>query len=141
MPGVKILIRSTRGEPLRGGSAAAERGSCLRHGTASAWVAFSWKSGKTTLASVLLAKMKTGSELAGPSALLHRKASAAPGSKKFGRLQLIVVGKFRPPSEEIRARVHHILTEHDVRLFAVKELPQLIEEIRTTGKDLDEIDG
>lgn len=55
---------------------------------------------------------------------------------KFGPLQLVVIGRFRSKDDEARAPVRRILESHDVRLFGMSELPDLIEEIRDTAKDL-----
>ncbi len=56
----------------------------------------------------------------------------------LGPLQLVVVGKFRPRDLDSPARVHRVFQDNGVKLFRTSELPQLIEEIRTTGKDLEE---
>ena len=55
---------------------------------------------------------------------------------KLGELQLVVVGKFRSGDQESPGRVKRVLEEHQVRLYRVSELPQLIDEIRRTGKEL-----
>lgn len=55
---------------------------------------------------------------------------------ELGNMQLVVVGEFPPKQEENKASVRRILVESQVQLFTVKELDRLIEEIRTTGKDL-----
>jgi hypothetical protein len=57
---------------------------------------------------------------------------------QLGPLQLVVVGKFRPKDHESPARVQRVFQDYRVKLFRTSELPQLIEEIRTTGKDIDE---
>jgi hypothetical protein len=56
---------------------------------------------------------------------------------KYGELQLVVVGKFRPKDQDSTARVKRVFQDYGVKLFRTSELPQLIDEIRTTGKDLD----
>jgi hypothetical protein len=53
---------------------------------------------------------------------------------RLGPLQLWVVGDFEPEQAEAKAVVGDILGENQVRLFTVADLPQLAEEIRTTGK-------
>jgi hypothetical protein len=56
---------------------------------------------------------------------------------KLGELQLVVVGKFRPKDQESPARVKRVFQDYGVILFRTSELPELIDMIRTTGKDLD----
>lgn len=56
-----------------------------------------------------------------------------------GELQLVIVGQFRGKDTETPARVRRVLSEHDVKLFKTDELPQLIDEIRRTGKVLEHI--
>ena len=56
---------------------------------------------------------------------------------ELGNLQLIVVGKFRPRDQESPARVKRVFQDYGVKLYRTSEIPQLIDEIRTTGKDLD----
>jgi len=55
----------------------------------------------------------------------------------LGSLQLVVVGKFRPNDRESVQLVQRIFDENNVRLYRTSDLPQLIDEIRTTGKDLE----
>lgn len=55
---------------------------------------------------------------------------------QLGRLQLILVGKFGPSQSESRSGVERILKEHHVRLYTATEVDRLVEEIRTTAKDL-----
>ena len=52
----------------------------------------------------------------------------------LGPLQLWIVGDFAPDQQEAKAVVQDILDENEVRLFTAADLPQLAEEIRTTGK-------
>jgi hypothetical protein len=56
---------------------------------------------------------------------------------RLGDLQLVIVGKFRAKDQDSPARVKRIFQEYRVKLFRTSELPQLIDEIRTTGKDID----
>jgi hypothetical protein len=58
---------------------------------------------------------------------------------KLGELQLVVVGKFRPKDQESPSRVQRVFQDYRVNLFRTSELPQLIEEIRTTGKDIEAV--
>jgi hypothetical protein len=58
---------------------------------------------------------------------------------KLGPLQLVVVGKFRPRDQESLAGVKRVFQDHRVKLFRTSEVSQLIEEIRTTGKDIEEM--
>lgn len=57
---------------------------------------------------------------------------------QLGDLQLVLVGKFRAKDKESPDKVKRVLQEYCVKLFRTSELPQLIDEIRTTGKDFDE---
>jgi hypothetical protein len=57
---------------------------------------------------------------------------------KLGKLQLFVVGKFRPTDHEAQSQVERVLADSNVRLYRMSQLPQLIEEIRKTGKDIAE---
>jgi hypothetical protein len=59
------------------------------------------------------------------------------GQSDRGALQLIVVGQFRAQDRESPASVRRILDAHRVKLFESRELPQLIDEIRRTGKDVE----
>ena len=54
---------------------------------------------------------------------------------QLGLLQLVVVGKFRSKDQESPARVKRVLQDYRVTLFRTSELPQLIDEIRRTGKE------
>jgi hypothetical protein len=60
---------------------------------------------------------------------------------KLGPLELVVVGKFRPKDHESPTRVQRVLQEYRVKLFRTSELPRLIEEIRTTGQDIEELES
>jgi hypothetical protein len=55
---------------------------------------------------------------------------------KLGALQLVVVGKFRPNDRESVQLVRRIFDDNQVKLYRTSELPQLIEAIRQTGKDV-----
>lgn len=55
---------------------------------------------------------------------------------RYGKLQLIVVGRFSSQGADTKADVRRILGEHQVQLYAEDNLAQLIDEIRRTGKDL-----
>lgn len=57
---------------------------------------------------------------------------------KLGVLQLVVVGKFRSRDLESPTRVNRVFQDYGVKLFRTSELPLLIDEIRRTGKDIDE---
>lgn len=52
----------------------------------------------------------------------------------LGELRLVVVGEFATGQEEAREVVKGILDDNKVRLFTLAELPELLDEIRTTGK-------
>jgi hypothetical protein len=54
----------------------------------------------------------------------------------LGPMQLTVIGKFRANQNDARSAVRRVLDENAVRLFALNELPALIDEIRRTAKDL-----
>jgi hypothetical protein len=56
---------------------------------------------------------------------------------QLGPLQLVVVGKFRSKDQESPKRVKRVFQEYEVKLFRMSEIPQLIQEIRETGKDLE----
>ena len=57
-------------------------------------------------------------------------------NSRFGRLQLVVVGKFRSDDPDSPGKVRRILKDYSVKLFKTSEVPQLINEIRTTGKEI-----
>lgn len=56
---------------------------------------------------------------------------------KFGNLQLLVIGQFRPKDEESPKRVRRVFEESNVKIYSSQEIPKLIEEIRRTGKDIE----
>jgi hypothetical protein len=56
---------------------------------------------------------------------------------ELGELQLVVVGKFRPKDHDSPPRVKRVFQDYGVKLFRTSDLPQLIEEIRRTGKDIE----
>lgn len=53
-----------------------------------------------------------------------------------GEMQLVVLGQFRANDDKSRELVRHALHENHVKLYAMEELPDLIDEIRRTGKDV-----
>ena len=57
---------------------------------------------------------------------------------QLGALQLVVVGKFRNKDTDSPVRVKRVFQDYGVKLFRMAELPQLIDEIRQTGKDIDD---
>ncbi len=54
----------------------------------------------------------------------------------LGPMQLTVIARFRAHQSDARIAVRRVLDEHAVRLFALNELPHLIDEIRRTAEDL-----
>jgi Protein of unknown function (DUF3037) len=58
--------------------------------------------------------------------------------ERLGALQLWVVGDFPPGRQEAEEVARDILHDNQVRLFTVAELPELVEEIRATGKPVTE---
>ncbi len=56
---------------------------------------------------------------------------------ELGKMQLVVVGKFRPNDHDSPTRVKRVFQDYGVKLYRTSEIPQLIEEIRRTGKDID----
>jgi hypothetical protein len=57
---------------------------------------------------------------------------------ELGELQLVVLGQFPSTSPESKRVVRQILTENNVLLYSANELDRLIDEIRRTGRDLNE---
>ncbi len=55
---------------------------------------------------------------------------------KLGKLQLVVVGKFRSNDRDSPGRVRRVFEDNRVKLFRTTELPMLFDEIRRTGKDI-----
>jgi len=55
---------------------------------------------------------------------------------RLGCLQLVVIGKFQPKDSASPAIVKRVLDESHAKLFRLAEMPQLIDEIRRTGKDI-----
>jgi hypothetical protein len=53
---------------------------------------------------------------------------------QLGKLKLIVVGKFRGQDRDSPAMVRRVFKDYNVELFRTSDLPQLIDEIRRTGK-------
>jgi DUF3037 family protein len=56
----------------------------------------------------------------------------------LGDLQLIVVGQFRAKDDQTPVRVQRVFDEYGVRLLRIDDLPKLVNEIRTTGKEINE---
>lgn len=56
--------------------------------------------------------------------------------QKLGELQLIVVGEFGGHPGNKKVTVERILKENQVRFFTANEVDNLVDEIRTTGKDI-----
>jgi hypothetical protein len=57
----------------------------------------------------------------------------------LGNLQLVVVGKFRPKDQESPMRVQRVFKDYGVKLYRTSEIPQLVDEIRQTGKVIDSV--
>lgn len=55
---------------------------------------------------------------------------------EFGETQLFVVGEFSDQNRTTEQRVRRIFEDHNVKLFRSDELSNLVEEIRTTGKEI-----
>ena len=55
---------------------------------------------------------------------------------KFGELQLVVIGQFRPKDEESSKLVRRVFKASNVKMYSSHELHKLIDEIRQTGKDI-----
>lgn len=53
----------------------------------------------------------------------------------FGRLKLLVVGRFRGKDDENKQIVRRVLANHHVSLFAMDDVGELVNEILVTGKD------
>lgn len=58
---------------------------------------------------------------------------------RLGSLKLVVVGKFRAEDAQTKGDVNRVLSDSQVDLFSLGELDRLIDEIRRTGKDLNEV--
>jgi hypothetical protein len=58
----------------------------------------------------------------------------------LGNLQLIIVGKFRQGDQDAPAKVKRVFHEYDVKLYRTTELPQLIDEVRRTGKVIESLE-
>jgi hypothetical protein len=54
----------------------------------------------------------------------------------LGQLKLVVVGKFLSHHTQTKDDVRRVLKDGNVELFSTTELDRLIDEIRTTGKDI-----
>lgn len=55
--------------------------------------------------------------------------------KQLGEMKLLVVGSFRSKSDENKSVVKKVLEHHNVGLFSMDALGDLVQEILTTGKD------
>lgn len=53
---------------------------------------------------------------------------------QLGKLQLYVVGKFKKSDSEAKVAVERVLTENCVKLYKFEEVPNLVDDIRRTGK-------
>jgi hypothetical protein len=53
-----------------------------------------------------------------------------------GAMQLLIVGQFRAKDQDTPGRVRRVFDEHSVKLFKMDDLPELIDEIRRTGKEI-----
>ena len=60
---------------------------------------------------------------------LHRQRHGT-----YGDMQLVVIGGFRSQDKETPARVRGIFKDFPVKMYSSDELPQLVEEIKKTGK-------
>ncbi len=69
-----------------------------------------------------------------------RSLHETPDSQ-YGDLQLVVVGRFLPQDNDTKDTVRRILSKHEVRLYAEDDLPELVNEIRLTGKVLHSENG
>lgn len=56
---------------------------------------------------------------------------------KFGDLQLVVVGKFRPKDKVSPVIVRKVLEDHAVKMYPFSKLPDLVDDIRRTAKNID----
>ncbi len=54
----------------------------------------------------------------------------------LGQMQLTVVGRFHARQDDTRAAVRRVFEDNAVRLFGLNDLPDLIDGIRRTAKDL-----
>lgn len=57
---------------------------------------------------------------------------------ELGQLQLVIVGHFRADDQEAPQAVRRVFQENNVKLFRDTELHTLVDEIRRTGKDINE---
>lgn len=55
---------------------------------------------------------------------------------KYGELKLVVIGEFRSKSDPARKNVRDVLESHNVRMIAVDQLDNLVQEIIATGKEV-----
>jgi len=59
--------------------------------------------------------------------------------KTLGDLQLVVVGQFRPKDDVSPTLVRRVFNESHVKLYSSEEIPKLIDEIRRTAKDINDL--
>lgn len=55
--------------------------------------------------------------------------------EKYGKMKLLVVGRFQSRSDENKGIVNQILEKHHVSLYSMDEVGELVQEILTTGKN------
>jgi hypothetical protein len=55
---------------------------------------------------------------------------------KLGKLQLVIVGQFRPKDKESPQKVNRVFQEYNVALYRTDEISKLADEIRRTGIEL-----
>ena len=60
-------------------------------------------------------------------------------SDDFGDMQLVIVGSFRAKDQESPAIVRRVFNDNAVKLFKFDDVPTLIDEIRLTGKEIDDV--
>ncbi len=56
--------------------------------------------------------------------------------EQFGEMRFNVIGRFASQEDESIPMVRDTLRENDVRLIVEKDLPELVDEIRRTGKEI-----
>ncbi len=66
------------------------------------------------------------------------RALQSEPNREYGGLKYRVLGRFQSNKDESISVVRRVLRENDVQLYTEKDLPELIDEIRRTGKVLDE---
>lgn len=58
---------------------------------------------------------------------------------RYGELQLLIVGQFRSNDEQSASVVRRVFNDNKVKLYQFDKVPQLIDEIRRTGKDISDL--